>query len=119
MKLTSVCVLILAGLFQGSALAANATKTQVLFSGVVAGDTALNVSACAQIRVTASAADKGGTPGSVFLWDDSAPSTDLLAAPLRMYLDDTNPYQSALLETPGLTLTIGGSGGATAIVYCR
>jgi hypothetical protein len=118
MKRTAIFLGVLATalLCQGAAFAAT-TKTAVLFSGAVTTDVPLNVSGCSQIRVTASL-PKSGT-AFVFLWDDSAPTTDLLAAPVVMALNDTTPYASVLLETPGLTLTISGSGGASAIVYCR
>src|SRR5262245_56560321 len=108
-------VLILAVLFHGAALA----KTQVLFSGVVGADVPLNVSNCAQIRVTASIPKGSSDPGAVFLWDESAPNTALLAAPLVIGLPSGGGYNSISLDTPGLTLAISGYGGVTAVVYCR
>src|SRR5262245_49854588 len=117
--ITRLSAMFLAMLFPQLALAAApAPKTQVLFSGVVSlTGTALNVAGCEQIRVTASIPKEGSD--TVFLWDDSAPSSALLAAPVVIPLDGTKPYSSVLLETPGLTLTISGFGVATAIVYCR
>ena len=120
---SSLGVLILAVLFQGMAIAAPATKTLVLFSGLIGPFTApipLNVSACAQIRVTASSPRSTSLDtAAVFLWDDSAPITDLLAAPLVIDLGVGGSYSTALLETPGLTLTLGGYGSPTVVVYCR
>ena len=147
---TSLSVLILAALCPGIALAAPATQsvlvvntssaavpvtlgtapvnvevgakqTQVLFSGIVGTDTTLDVSSCAQIRVTASVPKDG--EGTVYLTDDSVPTTapDLFAAPVIMHLSSLTgpPDASTLLETPGLKLTIGGNGNPSAVVYCR
>lgn len=89
----------------------------MLFNGALT-ETTLDVSACSQIRVTASAGKEGS--GSVFLWDAS--SLDILAAPLVLALDATTSYKSALLETPGTLLTLDGFGSPAppvVAIYCR
>jgi|WetSurSiteA1Bulk_404760.scaffolds.fasta_scaffold116672_1 hypothetical protein len=126
MKRAFFGVLVGASVFYGLAEAAPTTQkaaTQVLFSGILTDDTPLNVSACSQIRVTASVVKDGR--GAVSLWDESA--TDLLAAPLILQLEGGETYKSLLLETPGTVLTLSGFGydglgnrsPPSAAVYCR
>jgi hypothetical protein len=97
--------------------------TQVLFSGTFTSgqETNLNVSACSQIRITASIDKEVPNAPSIFLSDQSAGS--LFAPILIQQLNTTTPYFSQVLDTPGsiltLTLIVYVDSPLSIVVYCR